>query len=236
MTIKETLEQDFGKIAFGGKDSGVAIGVYKNEVEPDTEKESEYFNQIKYYIRDTLSYLENSIGDTSFFNEIDIDEAKELYPNIFGIDNLLGEFAYRGTVLRDPIASLLLEHIDLGEEIQLPKDSMDKKTYLLFNDIPYKSKKDIQSWTTEFSIAEFFAGGNWDKEQHYIDKELNSIPCILRLKIDNSFFMNPNFMNKFRAELSHKEPYEYEIMHMGASISCDILIPKNFLETNRELL
>ena len=222
MTIISTVEKDFGNVAFGGKDSGVSIGLYKKEMEPDTPKEYWFFKQLYDYV---VEYEDS--GEPAFFTDINIDEAKRVFPSIFDVSHLYGKYAYRGTILRDADVEFFLDNVHTAERVSLTDELHQINTYYLWKDSSYSLSKYTQSWTTRLHIAHDFAMANLDAHS---EKYNITLPCIIRMVIDDSFFMNPTFMNFVGG--GTKTAGEFEIMHHSMFLHCDILVESEFVENN----
>jgi hypothetical protein len=189
---------EFGKHLFGDKDSGVKIGWYKKELEPDTSAEKTLFDFLKKY----ADSEESKYSTLNLDNYIPIfKKIKKQYPEIG--DPKISGYIYRGTTIsKDKIKELLKEpNKDLkGQNIIIPNQE-------------YTSRRQASSWSINYHTAALFALSTSERK--------NEIPVVMRAKAkDAELFFTPKFMNKLSNQL------EDETFNITNPIPVDIMVIK----------
>lgn len=192
--------KEFGNYLFGDKDSGVKIGWYNNELEPDTTAEKSLFDFLKKY----ADSEESTYSNINLDNYIPIFKTiKKQYPEIG--DPKISGYIYRGTVInKDALERLSKEpNIDIiGQNIIIPNQE-------------YSSRRKVSSWSTNYYNAATFAMSTAERKK--------GIPVVMRAKAEDAeLFFTPKFMNKLSNQL------EEETFNIINPIPVDIMIIKEY--------
>ena len=189
----------YGNYLFGDKNTGVAVGWYKNEMEPDTPAEKRLFNILKKYA--DSEYQTYSVITLDDFVPI-FKKLKKQYPEIVDPKLSSDTYIYRGT-------SLPKEQIDkLNAEI---KDTIYYKQGYIIPNQTYESKRKVQSWSTNYFIASGFAFKSTEKR--------GGVPVIMRAKVsDADLYFNSKFMDKLSTQV------EDETFNIINPIPVDIMV------------
>jgi len=175
---------EFGKYLFGSF-SGK---------EEDTQLESDIFKQIYDFVSgEQMSKKKDNILITAFDK---LKQCTKEYPDILKVHT---QHYYRGTL------------IDVS---QINKNELKynrRKDAYIFNNYIYTPKSKIQSWSTNYNVAEDFALTN-AKENDY-----NRIAGVLSTTDTSEMIFNPQFLNI----LKHKE---FESIRIGGKMKCDVII------------
>jgi len=228
--ISEGLEDTFGEVAFGDKESGYKIGFYKEPLEVDDPHEKEVFDKLKYYFREGNPRGEKGTKEfnvSTIFQGVNVDVLRNKYPNVFELPSNIkyGQEIYRG--LRIPTEILNKYH--LSSKIKNGAKNLGTGnpllTFIVIENVTIKHLHNIQSWTTDPEMAIGFArGGNDLSDFSYVEgKETDYLPVILMTAIDYNFFMNPDFVYKMKQDKYAID--EKEIFHYGLHSRCHILVP-----------
>jgi hypothetical protein len=193
-------ERVYGDYLFGDKDSGVVIGWYKDEIEPDTPAEKNLFNLLKKYANSEFStYSSISLDDfIPVFKQL-----KKQYPEIVDPKLPSNTYLYRGT-------SLPKEQINRLVNSKADNIINYEQGYIILNQI-YQSKRKIQSWSTNYFIASGFAFTSAAKKEE--------VPIIIRIKVsDADLYFKPEFVDKLSTQA------EDETFNIINPISADIMV------------
>ena len=192
----------YGDHLFGDKESGVSIGWYEDEVEEDTPAEKVLFNFMKKYADSEIDTYSN-INLDPYLDLFKI--LKKQYPEIADANISPDTYLYRGT----SISRKQINSLDVKEDEIEPYS----QGYIIPNQ-EYKSKRQIQSWSTSYFIASGFAFVNQEKRGGHA--------VIMRAKAkDMELFFNPKFMSKLSTQL------EDETFNVTNPITVDIMVVKD---------
>jgi len=137
---------------------------------------------------------------------------------------------YRGFTINN--SKLLKSTKNKPKKIITHKSAPKQGMYIF--DYVYTPYKEVESWTTEESIAVRFAANFKGGKEKFVNLEkivseyYFETSAIIRTKTDDSFFGNPkltNFIFKDVNELKHGKG-ESEIFRLGKKIKVELLIPK----------
>lgn len=200
--IYETLNEGmYGDYLFGGEESGVSIGWYNEEKEEDTPAEKVLFDFMR-------KYADSEI-DT--YSEINLDpylgtfkKLKKQYPELMDPKLSPDTYLYRGTsISRKQINSLDIKEDEIetyGQGYIIPNQE-------------YKSRRQVQSWSTSYFVASGFAFNNQEKRGGHA--------VIMRAKAkDMELFFKPEFMNKLSKQI------EDETFNIISPLPVDIMVIK----------
>jgi len=215
--------KEYGDYLFGDKKSGVDIGWYGEEREPDTPAEKTLFDFLRGYAdseQEDFGY--SRINLDSYYNTFKL--IKNEYPEIGDPQLLANQYIYRGTVLTKEKLKELLDE-DLIK-------NYDPNKQITLTGKTYSSSRKISSWSTDFDTAYWFAITTMqDKLRGNKYKEPNFVPAIMRAVAgDGELYFKPRFMNKLSAT------DEDETFNAVNPMPVDIIIlPRNAWNTNVDM-
>ena len=199
--------KEYGDHLFGGKDTGVSVKWYSNEIEPDTPAEKALFDFLHKYA-DSENENYTSINLDPYYNTFKL--IKNEYPKIGNTDLLDNAYVYRGTIIdKDKLDNILKkEYIkyDPSKTIIIPNQT-------------YSSSRKIASWSINYDTAHWFA---INQKLSKYSKDPNKIPVVMRgVGKDTEPYFNMVFMNK----LSNTN--ENEFLNAANPMPVDIMVLKN---------
>lgn len=194
----------FGKYLFGDKETGAnpRIGIYDEEMEPDTPAEKELFRVLKTYTdsqRDTYSNINlDSYKDT-------FKILKKEYPKLADPKIPDDVYIYRGTTLpKEKVQELLNNY-----------NSEEQKDYTIIYDVSYNSRRLVSSWSTSYYTGTHFALTSRDLKP-------KETPVVMRTKAANAELV---FSQEFIEKISTY--YEDEVINLKNNMTVDILVIKD---------
>ena len=194
-------KKKFGNYLFGDKESGVKIGWYNDEMEVDTPSEKKLFDLLKKY----------ADSEASTYSNISLDDLIPVFKKIRSQYPEIGEakvngYIYRGTSIPE---EKLTELEDSGA-----KTESYNQGYIIL-DQTYSSRRQVQSWSTEYFPAAGFAVTTAERK--------GGRPVIMRAKAsDADLYFNPKFMEKLSTQL------EDETFNIIKPIPVDIMVIENY--------
>ena len=228
MKINEiySIKEDIENITNGDIED-VFLGDIKNSDEPDTKTEKEIFKILQNFFRPPIDSIDPDDRNTSMsqFNRSmalyvlqQLEKLKEKYPN-----DLIPPHgaAYRGTSLKNKEqATQITRYLMSQKTIPNGHSPLTGQSITGYTPLPftYKPISPIQSWTTKIETAGFFSS---DMEYNDMD---GRIPCVIEVKIDDSFIMNPEITNKIGFDENEvvrisKDPIEGVLLIMNSTIN-----------------
>lgn len=145
-----------------------------NKLEPNTPKEKELADILKRWVG--TGYSGQKVGPDLYKFKDDIKKFKSIFPSILHTKLKPGTRVYRGVInLTEKTAKLLSTKTTPEDFIKI---NANGENYLCKKPIKFTSESLVQSWTPDWSVALKF-----------------SDEAILMTKLDDSFHMNPEFMN-----------------------------------------
>lgn len=193
----------YGNYLFGDKDTGAKVGIYSDEIEPDTPTEKDLFNLLKQYADSEFeTYSKVSLDD---FIPV-LKKLKKQYPDIVNPNISSETYIYRGTSFTEE----QMNKLKYKEE--------DIKTYeqgIIIPNQTYSSKRKVQSWSTSYFTASGFAFMSADKR--------GGQPIILRTKAVNAdLYFKPEVMDKISTQA------ENETFNIVKSLPVDVMVVKEY--------
>lgn len=183
---EDLTPKDFERVMFGD---------FKDALESDTEIESHIFGAIEKFI-DNASPGNKANGSKLIAQ---LKSVKSAYP---GDLKPTVDVAYRGTQMKKETY------------LEIAKQYSDVKNKWISIDYVYRPRSEIQSWTTQKSIAKDFAlNQNMSPGYSKYDYYGNPCPAIVRTKVDDDFILNPRLTNMI-AKRIHGVP-EHEIVRIS---------------------
>ena len=196
--------KEFGDHLFGDKSSGVKIGWYGSEKEPDTNAEKSLFDLLQQYA-DAEEGRYKHINLDSYYDLF--KQIKAEYPDIGDSRLLNNQYIYRGTIVDR-------EKLEKALKDSHTKYNPGKQT--IIPDQTYTSRRKISSWSTDYQTGYWFAV-NQKLEDYQEDPD--KIPVIMRSIVSNAEpYFNPVFMNK----LSNTN--EFEFLNAAPSMPVEIIV------------
>ena len=164
--------------------------------EPDTELESE----LAFFLNDWVDQPDKVTAQKLKSYESIFQAAKSEFPKVFMPP--VGDSAFRGMSFpyKKVVAWVKKSYKENSLKL-VPKYRF--KYYTSPNYFSYVGNKPVQSWTTDFEVAETFSANNVSNELIHI---------ILETTIDDSFIFNPIFMNKIYTDVIGDDSYENEVI------------------------
>ena len=161
-----------------------------------------------------IHYIESPslLSQTEFENLVNgLNKVKSKYADVLQPKS---GWAYRGTAITPEI----YKKIKTG-------DTTTSGGYTIIK-APYKSNRNVQSWTYDKNVADRFATKGMFNNPTL---EQGGKPAIVRTKIDDSFVGNPNLTGPISNRLSIKN--EKEIFHIGQTVeNCEWMIATNDIQ------
>jgi hypothetical protein len=194
--IPSDVKSAFGEIPFGGRISYAAITTGKNDVtEPDTDFED--------VILDTLALWTGgeSLSKSSYelYKHYPIlKKAAKYFPNILKPTNPNGTEVYRGLSSPNVLDDNILKKMSINDFERIATPEGDYFVYK--KPINYVPHNDVQSWTSNFTIASRFGYQ------------------ILKSKQNDEFLFNEKLIKLVFGD------YEDEILHFGRNYSNDVYL------------
>jgi hypothetical protein len=192
----------YGDYLFGGKDTGVTVGWYKDELEPDTPAEKElFFSLRKYAYPKKHGHSEKSLISLDDYIPI-LKQLKQEYPEIVDPNLSPDTYIYRGVESSEEKIEELLNNNPNKDKIT----AYNAVSYYVIKDLLYSSHHKISSWSLNLHTAHSFASSY-----------KNGI--IMRTTaLNTNLFFNPEFTDKLN-------PYEEkEVFNITNPVVVDILI------------
>ena len=225
MKINEiySIKEDIENITINDIEK-VFLGTMKDS-EPDTSTESEIFHRLSLFVNDATQLRKQDVYEIlQQLQKLKHKYPEDLVPN--------ASIAYRGTTMnKNKYMKIVKDILETYPELRLLKDrSRQSEVIAKFIHLPedspgrfyekpfvYKPRSIVQSWTTDFFTASLFAGN-----QGLTNK------LVIMTKIDDSFIMNPMFMNVLSREVG--EAHEYETIRISdQSIKAKLIIDINWI-------
>ena len=182
---KARAEKDFEKVLFGD---------LKKSTEKDTKVEKSIFQKLKRFITNPSPDNKEAAHKALQY----LKKFKEIFPGDLKSQH---EIAYRGTVMN---AEEFKEKFS-----KIINKKMYKNGKIIKIPFTYRAKSEIQSWTTNESVAKKFS-----EKMPYIKKRASqmrsNIPLIVTTKIDDTFLFNPTLTNRVTEKYT-----EYEVIRLS---------------------
>lgn len=209
----ENFQEDDCRTKFGIELFGELEKWHNSTGEKDTKYEAEVFKKIISFIRGEYigAGKEDSIIDA--FNSL--KNCKDFYTE--ELDPISSSYVFRGTFI--DIDSIM----DNGETVlQTIQNKFDITKpwydYQWLGYMNYEPVSKIQSWTPNSGIAEGFLERNNNYKGNY-----KEIPVILHAEVDDSYLMNPRFMEEILNYTFSRIEEEEEILRIGGDIKCELV-------------
>ena len=194
----------------------VFLGDIKRSSEPDTEMESKILDVLRKFIGADPGELPRA---ETYKLLKQLEKIKNLYP-----DDLIpkAEYVYRGTKVKKKVYDYILDNFDIDD---LP-DIIEAET-------SYTPKSNIQSWSTDYDIAEDFSL-NHKMSYHWTMDDFKSevLPAVIKAKVDSTFILSSKLTNLISVTVDDIQAEESEIIRLSKRpIKVDLLLNNDMLTT-----
>ena len=165
------------------------FGTYTNTGEPDTEYEAQVFKMLRQWV--SKSTRTSRISDRKDFQKMfrELASCTDLYTNILD-PRKNGKWAYHGS-------SLPVKYVEAIAHKAVPV-KLKNVWVMKIDNWTYRPTGVIQSWTISRAIADFFANQRVGFSSRMGSESRH--PVVYKAKIDDTFVLNPDFMDKMYGE------------------------------------
>jgi len=208
----------------------------RSNKEKNTIIEKKIFNTLSRYVDGR--FISKSIDKPSLNNLKKLYKCKDYFKKYLVPDN---KTSYRGFSMDSKMLLKLVK----SKSKKLVKSPYAPKYGMYVYDTIYKSRVEIESWTSNKNIANMFTVReianplivnkvlNIEKINPIIfdpkDNNKKELPVMIESKTNNSFFVNPKLSEKI-SDFEGINP-EWEILRIGKEgIKCKMYIPKKFID------